>query len=312
MSPSTSHHTIVWTRPKLAAAVAKHHANPIDSFMIGVIFTAGITVGLETFPGIMASYGHILHVLDVVFVLLFAAEAGVKIALRAPHPLRYFTSGWNIFDFTILVLTAIPLIMSMSFEAAETAIAIRTLSIIRSLRALRFLRLSSELSGIRIVVETLIRSLPQLGIVALLLMSLLYTYAVIGYNIFHLNDPKHFGTLAQSTLTMFQCALGDFAGIMHIQIDGSKFDSGYYESLIQHYGTVQSESFPVIAPIFFLSFVFIAGLTILNFFVGTIISELDNVRSIESKQTHDLSSIAKRFDKLEVLIQEIHQRQQKQ
>jgi voltage-gated sodium channel len=298
-----------WTRDSLAQAVQKHESNPIDNFMIGVIVLAGVAVGLETFPNIVALYGGVLHFFDMLLVALFTAEAVVKITLFAPKPWRYFSSGWNVFDFLILLLTTLPLVVGLGMGIVETAIAIRSLSIIRSLRALRFLRLTSEFRGIRIVVETLVRSIPQLGIVALLLVSLLYTYSVIGYNIFHENDPKHFGTLSQSMLTMFQCALGDFSNIMHIQIDGSKFDSGYYESLLLHYGNVRSESFPVIAPVFFLSFVFVAGLTILNFFVGTIISELDNVRAEEHEQTNSLSSLTARFDKLEQMIADIHQHQ---
>jgi hypothetical protein len=61
--------------------------------------------------------------------------------------------------------------------------------------------------------------------------------------------------------------------------------------------------------VFFLSFVFVAGLTILNFFVGTIISELDNVRAEEHEQTNSLSSLTARFDKLEQMIADIHQHQ---
>ncbi len=296
-----------WTRASLSEAIQQHKPNPIDTFMIGIIILAGVTVGLETSPSIIASYGGLLHALDVLFVVLFALEAIIKIRLHTPA-WKYFASGWNLFDFLILILTALPLILSMSYGAIESVIALRSLSIIRSLRALRFLRLTSELDGLRIVIETLVQSLPKLGIVALLLMSLLYTYAVIGYNLFHLNDPKHFGTLAQSTLTMFQCALGDFSSIMHTQIDGSAFDKGYYDSLVLHYGKVQSETFPVLAPAFFLSFVFIAGLTILNFFVGTIISELDNVRSTESDQTKKLNSLSARFDGLEEMVRDIHRR----
>jgi voltage-gated sodium channel len=308
MNEIASYHNHDWTWRSLSAAVKRHDTNPIDTFMIGVIVLAGITVGLETSRAIVNSYGALLHIVDVIIVGLFALEAVIKISMHWPHPWRYFKSGWNVFDFAILLLTALPFLLSMTYEVVETVIAIRTLSMIRSLRALRFLRLTSEFRGIRIVVETLVRSLPQLGIVALLLFSLLYTYAVIGFNVFHLNDPKHFGSLPQSLLTMFQCALGDFSDIMHIQIDGSQFDSGYYGSLVQHYGSVRSEQFPIIAPLFFLSFVFIAGLTILNFFVGTIISELDSVRSEEHQQTSSLSLLANRLDTIENLLLELRNR----
>lgn len=301
-------HSHKWTFDRLRQAIVNQESNPIDSTIIVVILLAAVTVGLETFPSIMTTYGGLLHALDIAFVFVFAAEVIVKLAFYMPKPLEYFKSGWHIFDVSILVLTTIPVIVQAGYGPIEAALALRSLSMIRSLRALRMLRLSSELRGIRIVIETLVSSLPQLGIVGLLLCSLIYTYAVVGFNLFHLNDPKHFGSLWQSTLTMFQCAVGDFSGVMHIQIDGSAFDSGYHESLVKHFPVVVSEPFPVLAPFFFLSFVFIAGLTILNFFVGTIISELDNVRQNvhkeEQKQNVSLEHIEQRLRDIEALLRD--------
>lgn len=299
-------HPKKWTLDRLRHAVVNQESNPIDSAVIVVILLAALTVGLETFPTVMSKYGEILHALDIVLVFVFAAEVVVKLAFYMPKPLVYFKSGWHIFDVTILVLTTIPVILQAGYGPIEVALALRSLSMIRSLRALRMLRLSSELRGIRIVIETLVSSLPQLGIVGLLLCSLIYTYAVVGFNLFHLNDPKHFGSLWQSVLTMFQCAVGDFSDVMHIQIDGSAFDPGYHDSLKKHFPLVVSETFPVLSPLFFLSFVFIAGLTILNFFVGTIISELDSVRQDvlkdENKQTLTLDHIYHRLDDIEALL----------
>lgn len=297
-----------WTRRTLARAIIRHQSNPLDTVMIVIIVLAGVVAGLETFPAIMDTYAYVFHAIDIVFVLLFAVEAGVKIGLHAPRPWRYFVNGWNIFDFLILILTSIPIIIGADHTAVEAAMALRSLRIIRSLRALRLLRLTSELRGMRIVIETLMRSLPQLSIVALMLVSLVYTYAVIGYNLFHYNDPKHFGSLWASILSMFQCAVGDFAEIMHRQIDGSDFDPAYFESIKQMYPNVVPETFPVIAPIFFISFVFIAGLTILNFFVGTIIAELDNVREEEHSQSSNISKLQRRFDRLESMLMVIEQR----
>lgn len=294
----------IWNRKRLQYAIVRHRSNPVDSWMIIIILLSGVMVGLETFPTLYANYLDMFHAVDAIIIGLFSLEAAIKMSFYGKRPWRYFTSGWNIFDFGILVLTTLPFILANDYSSAQSAIALRSLSLIRSLRALRFMRIASELPGIRVIVETLIRSLPQLAVVGLLLFSLIYTYGVIGYNLFHLNDPKHFGTLWQSILTMFQCAVGEFYDTMHIQIDGSNYDSGYYESLCLHYGTVVPERFPILSPIFFLSFVFVAGLTILNFFVGTIISELDSVREEEHQQTSDLALLLKRFDKLESLIKE--------
>ena len=283
-------------------AIVGHRSNPLDTIMIGVIIASGITVGIETFPSIRDPHAALFHGLDMAFVIVFAIEAAVKMSFYGKRPWRFFASGWNIFDFSILLLTAVPVIILSNQSAAEAALALRSMSIIRSLRALRFLRIASEIPGIRVIVETLVRSLPQLSVVGVLLMCLIYTYAVVGYNLFHGNDPKHFGDLASSMLTMFQCLTGDFGEVMHRQIDSSAFDPGYYESLVAHYHVVTPEKYPYLGPLFFLSFVFLGGFTVLNFFVGTILSELDAVRDEERQQNTELAQILKRFDRLERMI----------
>jgi hypothetical protein len=101
---------------------------------------------------------------------------------------------------------------------------------------------------------------------------------------------------------MFQCLTGDFGEFMHIQIDGSNFDEGLYQSMLTHYHVVTPEKYPVLGPLFFLSFVFIGGFTILNFFVGTILSELDAVRGEERLQNTELTDMHRRFDRLEKMI----------
>lgn len=302
ISPTVGMSLRGWTRKRFQRAIVMHKANPLDMIMIAVIITSGITVGIETVPSIRDPFAGIFHALDMLFVLLFAFEAAIKISCYGRRPWRYFQSGWNLFDFGILLLTAVPVVVLSNQSAAEAALALRSMSIIRSLRVLRFLRIASELPGIRVIVETLVRSLPQLSVVGVMLFSLVYTYAVIGYNLFHGNDPKNFGNLGQSMLTMFQCLTGDFGEIMHIQIDGSNFDEGLYQSMLTHYHVVTPEKYPVLGPLFFLSFVFIGGFTILNFFVGTILSELDAVRDEERQQNTELTEMHRRFDRLEKMI----------
>jgi hypothetical protein len=99
---------------------------------------------------------------------------------------------------------------------------------------------------------------------------------------------------------MFGCALGEFNDVMRIQLEGSASDEEFHASLVETFGagSVTSEAFPLLAPLFFLTFVMIAGLTILNFFVGTILTELDNVRG--EMRNEQLASATTKIDMIVV------------
>jgi len=254
---------------ELRRAVNAQESNLLDTVVIVLILISTIVVGLETSPQITNALPGLFAWLDVFIVIAFGLEIGLKMAFRWPRPWDYFKDAWHIFDAVIFALTLLPYFVLDDQGAVGSALALRALRLARSFRALRVLRLASELKGVRVVIETLLRSIPQLTVVAILLGCIVYTYAVMGYNLFHTNDPENFGSLGLSLLAMCQCAVGDFADIMHTQMNGP-------------------EGFPILSPLFFLSFVLIAGLTILNFFVGTILSELESVREEESEQTTDI------------------------
>lgn len=269
-----------WSSANLRERINNHELNPVDNTVIILILLSAVVVGFETNHELVSAYPVLFHAIDIIFIAAFGGEIIIKMIMRAPRPWEYFFDGWHIFDSIVFALTLLPYLVSSDPHAAEAALALRSLRLVRSFRALRVMRLMSALPGMRVVIETLVRSIPQLSIVALLLGCLTYTFAVIGYQLFHRNDPQHFGTLGSSSLTMFGCALGEFNDVMRIQLEGSASDDEYHAELISTFGStsVQSEAFPILAPMFFLTFVMIAGLTILNFFVGTILTELDNVR----------------------------------
>lgn len=291
-------HTSTWSFVNLRERINNHELNPVDNVVILLILLSAVIVGLETNHELVSSYPIVFHVIDLFFIIAFGSEIVIKMATRAPRPWMFFYDGWHIFDTAIFALTLVPYLISSDPHAAEAALALRSLRLVRSFRALRVMRLMSALPGMRVVIETLVRSIPQLSIVALLLGCLTYTYAVVGYQLFHQNDPKHFGNLGASCLTMFGCALGEFNDVMRIQLEGSAADEEYHAELLETYGVeaVSSEGFPLLAPLFFLTFVLIAGLTILNFFVGTILTELDNVRT-EVKQ-EQLAEATLKIDKI--------------
>jgi voltage-gated sodium channel len=273
----------------LRSAVNAQESNPLDTIVIVLILFSAVVVGLETVPSVATALPGLFEWLDVLIVVAFGLEIGIKMAFRWPRPWEYVKDAWHIFDVVIFVLTLLPYVIYDESGAMGATLALRALRLARSFRALRVLRLATELKGVRVVIETLLRSIPQLTVVAILLGCIVYTYAVMGYNLFHVNDPENFGSLGLSLLAMCQCAVGDFAEIMHKQMNGP-------------------EGYPLLAPVFFLSFVLIAGLTILNFFVGTILSELESVREEESEQTTDIQQIQEQLRQMQESLIRIEKR----
>ena len=111
-------------------------------------------------------------------MIIFTVEAVIKIiALRK----AYFSDSWNIFDFIIVVLTLLILILevlgiTVGFGSGAT--------ILRALRIGRILRLLKRLKRLQIIFMTLVDSGPSLGSLGLLLIILFFMFAIIGRSVF--------------------------------------------------------------------------------------------------------------------------------
>lgn len=164
-----------------------------ERFIILVIIVNGVILGLETLPWVMEDAGDLLETINYIILAIFILEALVKLLACWPTPQRYFASGWNVFDFTVIVLSLIP----ASGQFATVA---------RLVRLLRVLRLVSTLPKLRLMVVTLVRCIPGMANVLLLMGVLFYVYAIAGYHLYGGHDPLHWGTLGSSLLTLFQIA----------------------------------------------------------------------------------------------------------
>ena len=174
-----------------------------EHFIIGLILLNGVVLGLETSPDIMAQYGQWLTLASDIILIVFVIEAALKITAVAPKFSLYFGNGWNLFDFSIVVLSLIP-------STGEYAM------IARLARLLRVARLLSTIPELRLIVSTLVRSIPSMGHVLLLMSIIFYIYAVAGYHIFHEHDPTHWRNLGMSLLTLFRIVtLEDWTDVMY-------------------------------------------------------------------------------------------------
>lgn len=219
-------------------------ANPwFDRFIVTLIVINAVVLGMETSPSLVARYGEAFILINHIVLAVFVLEAAIKITAVAPKFGLYFGDGWNLFDFTIVVLSLIP-------STGEFAM------IARLARLLRVMRLISALPELRLIVSTLVRSVPGFANVILLLFIIFYMYAVAGYHLLHQHDPEHWRSLGISLLTLFRIlTLEDWTDVMYAAM-----------------------SFNPYMWIFFISFVVVATFVVINLFIAVVINNLEEAK----------------------------------
>ena len=178
--------------------------------MIGLILFNAVLIGLETSKDFVAKYDGWLHLGNDIILGVFIVEAVLKITAVAPRWRLYFGNGWNLFDLSVIVLSLIPATDEFALVA-------------RLVRVLRVLRLISAVPQLRLIVATLVRSIPSMGHVILLMSIILYIYAVTGFHLFGEGDAEHWGTLGAALLTLFQMVtLEGWVEVMDTAMEASR------------------------------------------------------------------------------------------
>ena len=244
--------------------------------VLGVITAAAVLVGLETSREMVARYGDLLHRLDQLVLLFFIVEAVLKMARHGRHWYRYFGDRWNVFDFLIVVACLLP-------AGGQYA------AVLRLARVLRALRLVTAVPKLQLLVNSLLKSVTSLGYVGLLLAVLFYVYAVLGVYLFRGNDPVHFQDLSTALLTLFRVVtLEDWTDVMYIQMYGSEAYPNYADFAQAHLREA-SRAMPVLGAAFFVSFVMLGTMIMLNLFIGVIINSMSEAqadRESEERRKH--------------------------
>ena len=246
-----------------------------NAFIICVIIAAGIVVGIQTFPAIDLAHAGLWEFLNRLILAIFTLEIVVKMTALSPQPWRYFKDSWNIFDFTIVVVCFLP------FGGAYAAV-------LRLFRLLRVVRLVTVIPRLQILVGAMLKSLPSMFYVTILLFLLFYIYGVVGVMLFRENDPVHFGNLWTALLSLFRVVtLEDWTDIMYIQMYGSNAYEGYNQTTAGL--TIVPQARPLLGALYFVSFVLLGTMIMLNLVIGVIINGMDEAqKEIADRNLHEL------------------------
>src|SRR5688572_25654929 len=159
--------------------------------VLGVILFTSVLVGLATSTPLLQRYGPAFAMADAAVQAFFVVEIALRLLAFWPRFGRFFADAWNVFDFAVVAASLLP-------QAGAFAM------VARLARLLRVARLISLFPELRLIVSTMLRSIPSMGHVLVMLSLLLYVYAVFGVHLFRDDDPARWGSLGAGLLTLFQ------------------------------------------------------------------------------------------------------------
>ena len=209
-----------------------------ETFVILIIVLSALVIGAKTY--VIPEWSRtLLEWLDLGITLFFLVE--ISIRLMASDSIRaFFRNGWNVFDFTIVVASLIPL------EGSETAL------LGRLLRIFRVLRLVAIIPELRVLLSAFLTAIPRMGYVSLLMFIIFYIYAAMGSIFFASINPELWQNISIAMLTLFRVAtFEDWTDVM-------------YETM---------EVYPL-SWLFYLSFIFIVAFVFLNMMIGIVLETL--------------------------------------
>eukprot|EP01062_Namystynia_karyoxenos_P048095 TRINITY_DN3652_c0_g1_i1.p1 TRINITY_DN3652_c0_g1~~TRINITY_DN3652_c0_g1_i1.p1 ORF type:complete len:2249 (+),score=470.10 TRINITY_DN3652_c0_g1_i1:88-6834(+) len=243
-------------------------------------------------PGYDRTQNRVVTYSDIVFTILFCAEAAAKMivyGLTNKEKKGYLNNPWNRIDLFVCI-------------TALLGLAIEEFKLFRSLRAVRLIILAP---GVRVLVLSLSTALPQIGYVCLVCSFIWLVFAVLGVQLFKgsfyycsdieieyrkdctgtftrtvaqwdgsatalaprqwLRTEYHFDNVGAAMLTLFVIAIGDgWAEIMYTGIDSS----------LDAERALRKDQSPAVS-VFFLVFVLVGGLFAINLFVGMLIEQFE-------------------------------------
>jgi voltage-gated sodium channel len=273
------------THHGLAAVCARiADSSRFQNFISVVIVANAVTLGLGTYDW-DSGVDSLLSTLDEVFLGIFVLELAIRITAFGSRPQDFFRDGWNLFDFTVIALAFVPGVR-------------QNVTLLRVARLLRVVRLVTVLPDLRVLLRAMARSIPPITSLVVLTLLIMYVYGMVGWILFHEEDPANWGNIGDSMLSLFQ--------ILTLENWPDYLERGQE-----------------IAPaswIYFVSYILIASFLVINILIAIIINSVEEVhaaeRAEEQERRHEeavaegetvaerLAEVRESLDKLEAQLAE--------
>jgi voltage-gated sodium channel len=207
--------------------------------VVFVIIGSALVVGAKTYE-LPTGAQLLMGWLDHLITLFFVTELTIRY-MGEENKKAFFRDPWNLFDTLIVVISLIPI------DNSDMAL------VARLVRVFRVLRMISIIPELRLLLNSLIKALPQLGYVLLLMFIIFYIYAAVGSTLFAAINPVLWEDIAISMLTLFRVmTFEDWTDVM-------------YETMAVY----------PLSWIYYLSFIFFTAFAFLNMVIGIVVNVLD-------------------------------------
>jgi voltage-gated sodium channel len=220
-----------------------------QSFIFGVIAFNAVVLGLDTYDELREDVGDLLTVLNDACLGIFVVELAIRIAAYGRRPQDFFKEGWNVFDFVVIGAAFVPGLRQNA-------------TLLRLIRLLRVVRLVSVLPELRVLIRGMLGALPPIGSMGVLALLFLYVYGMLGWILFGDEIPDRWGNIGEAMLTLF-----------------TVFTLEGWNDVLYQAQEVHSWSW-----IFFISFVLLASLLIINILIAIIINAMEEAREEEARE----------------------------
>jgi voltage-gated sodium channel len=218
--------------------VALRNNKLFEVFVIAVIIVSALLIGAKTYP-IDPAVQKTIEFLDIGITYFFLAEILIRMVAERSL-LRFFRSGWNLFDFVIVTASLVPL------EGSEMAL------LGRLLRVFRVLRLVSIIPELRVLLNAFLGAIPRMGYVSLMMFIIFYIYAAMGSLFFEPINPELWENISIALLTLFRVAtFEDWTDVM-------------YETMAVY----------PLSWLYYISFIFMVAFIFLNMMIGIVLETL--------------------------------------
>ncbi|MDW8338978.1 MAG: ion transporter [Thermoleophilia bacterium] len=217
--------------------------------VVGTIAANAVVLGLQTYEGIVRRFGDWLELANALCLGIFLLELGLRVASYWPRPLGFFRSGWNVFDFVVILSVFLPGVSQST----------TTLRLLRLLRVVRLVRVLPEL---RVLLLGVWRSIPPLASIAAVTAMILFVYGMVGWIWFGDELPRQWGDIGRAMLTLFvMLTLENFPQYMDAAMDVEPWAWVYY-----------------------VSFILVAAFIVLNVLIGIVLNAMEEARELERRR----------------------------
>uniref|UniRef100_A0AAY4A1D2 Sodium channel protein n=1 Tax=Denticeps clupeoides TaxID=299321 RepID=A0AAY4A1D2_9TELE len=247
-----------------------------DIFIMVLICLNMVTMMVET-DDQSEEKKEILYQINFIFIVVFTGECLMKlIALR--H--YFFTVGWNVFDFVVVILSISGLMLSDIIE--KYFVSPTLFRVIRLARIGRVLRLIRGAKGIRTLLFALMMSLPALFNIGLLLFLLMFIFSIFAMSNFAyvkhqagIDDLFNFETFGGSIICLFEISTSaGWDGLLLPMLNGGPPDC---DPDIENPGSDIKGNcgIPGIGIMFFCSYIIMSFLVVVNMYIAIILENFN-------------------------------------